>query len=39
MMNCPDCGNRIVQRSAEKLCSKCGLVLEEDYFNGTGLLV
>ena len=39
MMKCPDCGNRVVQRSAEKMCSKCGLVLEENYFNGAMMLV
>jgi transcription initiation factor TFIIIB Brf1 subunit/transcription initiation factor TFIIB len=38
-MNCPDCGSKVVQRSSEKLCSRCGLVLQEDYFCGRTLLV
>lgn len=39
MMNCPDCGSNVVQNSEEKVCSRCGLVLQENYFCGRMLLV
>jgi len=39
MMNCPDCGSKVVQQNEEKICSRCGLVLEENYYCGRMLLL
>jgi len=39
MASCPDCGSKVIQQSQEKICSKCGLVLGEDYYCGQMLLL
>jgi transcription initiation factor TFIIIB Brf1 subunit/transcription initiation factor TFIIB len=38
---CPECGkNTVIQSNEGKICTKCGLVLEEDaYFAGRMLLI